>query len=95
MNSSKNKGVYKIPADLLAEFDALLDSTRSGIKIKWTKEQDALIVALWPKKNHVAFVEMFIKKYGVGSKSSVSARYRTLTGRGYRGEDNYGLLFPE
>ena len=96
MNSSKNIGTYKIPSDLMAEFDDVPDSDGSGKTIMWTKEQDALIVALWRKKKHREFVKAFRGKYGCGSKSSLSERYEFLTKKfDYRGPDEYKLLAPE
>jgi len=95
MNSSKSKGVYKIPAELLADFMTLPNSTGSGKKINWTQEQDSLILNMWPIKKHSEFVKKFIDKYGFGSRTSIIERYRTLKPNGID-PDEYNLLrFPE
>jgi len=97
MNSSKKKGVYKIPAELLDEFNNTVpNATGSGRKLFWTEEHDAIILAMWPTKNRSAFIEVFAKKYGFGSKSSITERYRSLKRKlNHKGPDSKGLLFDE
>ena len=94
MKGSIKQKRYAIDPDILAEFGEV-EETHSR-KIVWTDEQDALILLLWVKSNKVAFSKKFREKYGVGSHSTILARFKELTIQSdILGPDEYKLLVPE
>ena len=77
MNKSRTKTVA-IPKDIMAELDQMEDRTQQGRIIKFSPEQDAILMHLMDRKSYVEVYAWWKKKYGCGSKSSLSARYRLL-----------------
>ena len=64
----------KVNADMRARFDALPDKGGSPLRRKWKPEEDAMLLAYWPIKQHGAVA----KALGV-DKATALARYRELT----------------
>jgi len=77
MHKSRNRKVT-IPADLLAEMNALPD-THGYLGKKWTAEMDAVLLKLWGVKQIGDIVALFTKRYGVRAKDTLRKRYNELT----------------
>jgi len=77
MNSSKTRKIT-IPADIMAEINELPESGMSGRNIKWTPEQDAILIHLMETKCRSAIYKWWRSKYGWGSRDSLSRRYDEL-----------------
>ena len=94
MKGSSKLEKYKLDPDILAEFSAV--GLKCSRKIAWTDEQDALILAFWVKSDKVTFSKKFREKYGVGSHTTILARFRELTETpDPLGPDEYKLMVPE
>lgn len=78
MNKSRTKKV-NLPADILAELQAL-PSGSAGTAIRFTEEQDAIILSQWQAGTHKdALAEWFKKRYGFGCTDTLRKRYKELT----------------
>ncbi len=69
---------YKLPADLIAELDAMPKSGR-GVQLQWTPEMDAVLLEGWPRLDHKKFIRWFVQRYGRGSRATLERRYDILT----------------
>ena len=80
MNSSKTRKVT-IPADIMAELDALPDAGKTGVAIEWTPEMDAILMRLMATKCKTAVYKWWRGKYGWGCRDSLRKRYEQLVGQ--------------
>jgi len=78
MNKSRVKS-YKIPSELEAELDSIIEPQIGGNRARFTPEQDAIIKKYWPVKKRPELVEWFKARYGFGSKQTLLRRYKELT----------------
>ena len=63
---------------ILAEIDALSDRGMKGRVIRFSEEQDALLVHLMESKVHTEVYRWWRKKFGWGSRDSLTKRYKEL-----------------
>jgi len=72
------KKTVTIPADIMAEINQMEDRSQRGRVLQFTPEMDAILMHLMDKKSYVEVYAWWKKKYGWGSKESLSKRYKHL-----------------
>lgn len=77
MNKSKVKKVT-IPADIMAELDAIPQKNQTPKQKTFTPEQDAILLYMFENKSHIATIRWWRNKYGWGSKESLGRRHKEL-----------------
>ena len=76
MNRSRTRKVT-IPADILADLDALPSSTVVH-EVMWTPEMDAVLLSTWGTKKRGDTLALFTKHYGIRAMDTLRKRAAKL-----------------
>jgi len=76
-----NTTSYILPADLVAELDSFPPPGFGPSRVNWTEESDQVVLQYWGKIRREDLINVFKDRYGFGSKNTLLARYKFLTGK--------------